>query len=133
MTAQMRISKVVMAALLGGGVSTGSLVVPNASHAQAPGAGAVIKIDVQPQGQQRRVIDCDVRINIQNLPPGATADFTTTEGRTFRNLGNGNYCLRNGQLAAAGGGPPPPVVLPPGGNTGNCTTTGGMTPKTICH
>ncbi len=129
MTTQIRISKLVIAALLGGGVSAGNLIVPNASHAQAVGGGpAVISLEVKQQiPGRRRVIGCDLLINVQNLPPGATIEFTDLQGKT-RHLGPGITCL-SGQLA----GPPAPIVIPPGGPTTTCITTTDHTPTTICH
>ncbi len=129
MTTQMRISKLVIAALLGGGVSAGSLISPNGSHAQTVGP-ASFNITVAEKGK-KQVIDCDVKIDVQNLPPGQTAQFTTTEGRTYQ-LKPGINCLKNGVMVAAGG-QGPPIVVPASNPGGGCTTTGGISPQTICH
>ncbi len=130
MTTQMRISKLVIAALLGGGVLVGSLMVPNGSHAQTVGGPASFNITVAEKGK-KQVIDCDVKIDVQNLPPGQTAEFTTTEGRRYQ-LKPGINCLKNGVMVAAGG-QGPPIVVPASNPGGGCTTTAGPTPQTICH
>ncbi len=136
MTTQIRISKMVAAAVLGGGMSVGGLMVPTASHAQTAAGATVVSLTVQPK-DKKKVVECDVKINLENLPPGATAEFTTTSGRTYRNLHRGTYCLQNGVLSSAGGGATPAVVVPPpGGPPTGCTERTIIqngSPTTICE
>ncbi len=137
MTTQIRISKMVVAAVLGGGVSVGGLMVPTGSHAQTAAGATVISLTVQPK-DQKKVVECDVKINLENLPPGATAEFTTTSGRTYRNLHRGTYCLQNGVLSSVSAAATPAVVVPPpGGPPTGCTvrtiTAQGQSPTTICE
>jgi len=108
-----RISKKVVAALLSVGVLAGGLMVPTESRAQAACAanGATVSLEVKPQNE-RRVGGCDVKLTIDCLPSGKTADFTSTcppgeancTPQTFRNLRSGTYCLRGGVLASTTGG-----------------------------
>ncbi len=136
MTTQIRISKMVAAAVLGGGMSVGGLMVPTASHAQTAAGATVVSLTVKPK-DQKKIAGCDVTLNLENLPPGATAEFTTTSGRTFSNLHKGTYCLQNGVLTSAGGGATPAVVVPPpGGPPTGCTERTIIqngSPITICE
>ncbi len=133
MTSQIRISKMVIAAVLGGGVSVG--LVPTGSHAQTAAGATVVSLTVKPK--DKKIAGCDVTLNLENLPPGATAEFTTTSGRTFSNLHKGTYCLQNGVLTSAGGGATPAVVVPPpGGPPTGCTERTIIqngSPITICQ
>ncbi len=136
MTTQIRIFKMMIATVLGGGVSVGGLMVPTASHAQTAAGATVVSLTVKPQ-DQKKIAGCDITINLENLPPGATAEFTTTSGRTFSNLHKGTYCLQNGVLSSAGGGATPAVVVPPpGGPPTGCTERTIIqngSPTTICE
>jgi hypothetical protein len=134
---QFRISKKVAAALLSVGVSAGGLMVPTGSRAQTANATAV-SLTVKPTNE-KRVGGCDVKLTIENLPPGKTAEFTSTcqpgetncTPQTFKNLGAGTYCLKNGALnKSAGGGPP--AGGPPGGG-GPPNGGGGCIPKITPH
>jgi hypothetical protein len=126
MTAQKRVSKMVVAALLGAGLSAGGLMVPTGSHAQTAGGGTTVSLTVE-EKNQKKVVECDVKLNLENLPEGAEAEFTTTAtpghpAKTYRGLKKGTYCLKNGVLARLGGGTT--TAGPPGGS-------GGCTVKTI--
>ncbi len=130
MTIQIRISKMVVAVLLGGSVSAGGLIVPNGSHAQTAAGATVVSLTVKPK-DQKKIAGCDVTLNLENLPPGATAEFTTTAGVKFSNLHKGTYCLQNGVLSQAGGGAAPPVVVPPPAPPGpGCTPQ--QSPSVLC-
>src|SRR5262249_29583399 len=123
MTAQKRVSKMVVAALLSAGLSAGGLTV---SHAQTAGGGTTVSLTVE-EKNQKKVVECDVKLNLENLPEGAEAEFTTTAtpghpAQTYRRLKKGVYCLKNGVLTRLGGGTT--TAGPPGGS-------GGCTEKTI--
>ena len=125
MTAQIHVAKVVVAALLCVGVSAGGLMVPTESHAQTAGGTTTVSLTVE-EKNQKKVVECDVKLNLENLPEGAEAEFTTTAtpghpAKTYRGLKRGNYCLKNGVLARQGGGSV--TATGTAGGPGGCTTT----------
>ena len=139
MTAQKPVSKMVVAALLSVGLSAGGLTVPTGSHAQTAGGGTTVSLTVE-EKNQKKVVECDVRLNLENLPEGAEAEFTTTAtpghpAKTYRGLKKGNYCLKNGVLARQSGGST--ITGTSGGSGGGCTliTIIGPngSPMTICQ
>ena len=133
-----RISKKVVAALLSVGVSAGGLMVPTGSRAAQNCTTTTFSLTVKPTNE-KRVGGCDVKLTIECLPPGQTAEFTSTcqpgdtncTPQTFKNLGAGTFCLRNGVLTASAGGGPP-VSGPPGGGVGP-PGGGGCVPKITPH
>jgi hypothetical protein len=139
MTAQIRVSKMVVAALLGAGLPAGGLMVPTGLHAQTTGGGTVVSLTVE-EKNQKKVVECDVKLNLENLPEGAEAEFTTTAtpghpAKTYRGLKRGTYCLKNGVLASTSGGGV--TATGTAGGPGGCTTRTIIgpdgSPITICE
>ena len=114
MTTQIRIAKIVLAAMLGGCVSVGGLMLPSRSYAQE--GRAVISVEVQPKDRQQAG-GCDVTVTVLR----GDAEWTFPDGTRRRIRQGQRACVQGGQITVASVGVPP-IGSPPIGSGPTGTT-----------